>query len=222
MEASFQSDGFEIHQGLLAADLVSQFRKEADWVAKTAQSVCVRHLRSRSQLFDELATSSLIGRLLPEGMQPVRSILFDKTADNNWPVPWHQDLTIAVANQVAVEGYGPWSLKDGSPHVQPPTALLSRMLTVRLHLDETSFSNGALQVIPRSHHLGKLSSEQVREESKADSITCECQSGDALIMSPLILHSSQRSQFPQRRRVLHFEFAYLEDLDSKLNWFEAV
>jgi hypothetical protein len=27
--------------------------------------------------------------------RPVRAILFDKTADNNWGVPWHQDRTIA-------------------------------------------------------------------------------------------------------------------------------
>ena len=66
---------------------------------------------------------------------PVRAIMFDKSTDANWLVPWHQDLTIAVQARVEAEGFSPWSIKEGVPHVQPPVALLEQMLTVRLHLD---------------------------------------------------------------------------------------
>src|ERR1041384_2753124 len=45
--------------------------------------------------------------------RPVRGIYFDKTADTNWLVTWHQDLTIAVRDKHEVPGFGPWSNKDG-------------------------------------------------------------------------------------------------------------
>ena len=47
-----------------------------------------------------------------------RAILFDKTPDANWKVPFHQDLSIAVREPREVEGFGPWSRKAGVWHVQ--------------------------------------------------------------------------------------------------------
>ena len=52
-------------------------------------------------------------------------------------------------------------MKEGIPHVQPPTAILEQMLTVRIHLDRTDESNGALKVIPGSHRQGKLSNLEI-------------------------------------------------------------
>ena len=51
-------------------------------------------------------------------------------------------------------------MKDGVPHVQPPVEILSGMLSIRVHLDETPESNGALRVIPGSHLLGRLSGSE--------------------------------------------------------------
>ena len=153
-------------------------------------------------------------------MRPVRSILFDKTETENWPVLWHQDLTIAVAEEKDIPDYGPWSNKDDSPHVQPPVSLLEKMVTIRLHLDDTPATNGALRVIPRSHNQGKISTNALNKFNKDKAITCECLAGDVLLMSPLILHSSQRSTTPSRRRVIHFEYAHHRDLDPDLQWYE--
>jgi hypothetical protein len=52
----------------------------------------------------------------------VRSILFQKPSSFNWRVPWHQDVLIQVREQRDLSGYGPWSIKEGVPHVQPPLA----------------------------------------------------------------------------------------------------
>src|SRR5438552_18606411 len=49
---------------------------------------------------------------------PVRAILFDKSADQNWPLGWHQDRTIAVKQRIEVEGFGRWSIKSGMVHVE--------------------------------------------------------------------------------------------------------
>lgn len=216
------AEGFEIRRRVLDSGQLPAFREEADAVAKVTGSACVRHLRAKSKLFDALASSPEIRSLLPPGLDPVRSILFDKTPAENWPVSWHQDLTIAVKEKRPVDDYGPWSFKDGSPHVQPPVALLENMVAIRLHLDAAPAENGALRVIPGSHRAGKIPSERLSDHARRSAATCECAAGDALLMSPLLLHSSPRSESPDRRRVLHFEYARREELHPDLEWSEAV
>ena len=174
----------------------------------------------RSERFLNFATSDFLRPLLPKGMRPVRSILFDKTPDENWPVAWHQDLTITVDEKKEVEGYGPWSVKDDAPHVQPPASLLENMVTLRIHLDPTPEENGALRVIPGSHLGGKDQNPSISDEQAESAITCACEAGDVLMMSPLILHASSRSTQPTRRRILHFEYAREKDLDPALAWHE--
>ena len=222
MPPSLAQDGFEIHHGVLSASQIVALRDEADSVASSAGSACVRHLRSRSKIFNDLGVSDIIHTLIPKDLRPVRSILFDKTADENWPVAWHQDLTIAVLEKRQIPGYGPWSHKDAAPHVQPPISLLQNMVTIRLHLDDTPASNGALRVIPGSHRRGRISAAALAEYEKVDEVVCECMSGDALLMSPLLLHSSRRSVAPERRRVIYFEYARSIDLDPGLQWFEPL
>jgi len=214
------SDGFELHRQVATASEIAKFCEEANRVAKTEGKSCVRHLRSKSKLFSSLPNTALIRRFIPAEMIPVRSILFDKNIEENWPVPWHQDLTIAVSEKIVIHDYGPWSIKDEVPHVQPPADLIQRMITARLHLDDTPESNGALRVIPGSHHLGKIPSHQIKDHQTSPEPCCSCQAGDLLLMSPLILHASSRSNPPTRRRVLHFEFAYPADLHPDLKWHE--
>jgi hypothetical protein len=44
-------------------------------------------------------------------------------------------------------------------------------------------------------------------------------SGGAVVMRPLLLHSSTTAATPRHRRVLHFEYAAV-DLPRGLKWFE--
>ncbi len=218
---NFQESGYEIVSGLFTAEEIEKLRIEADRVASEANSVCVRHLSARSEVFRKLSLSEKLLNLIPEGLISVRSILFDKTPDQNWPVLWHQDLTIAVSEKTEVEGYGPWSVKEGVIHVQPSVALLERMVTLRIHLDETSAGNGALKVIPGSHRRGRISPDSIRDLVPGSEVVCECTAGDVLLMSPLILHASNRSRIPTRRRVIHVEYAPVEALAENLTWHES-
>ncbi len=218
---SLENDGFQIIRSVFNTSEIITLRKEADRIAQIEDSVCVRRLRDKSDHFSSLATSPHLLELLPDDYFPVRSILFDKTSTENWPVAWHQDLTIAVKEKVDLQGFGPWSIKDGITHVQPPVQLLQQMLTLRIHLDDTPETNGALKVISESHLKGKLTSSDIKDHTKSSEICCVCESGDVLIMSPLILHASSRSQKPERRRIIHFEYAPLDLLDSKLEWSES-
>ena len=137
-----------------------------------------------------------------------RSIFFNKTPDKNWAVLWHQDHTIAVKEKIETGGYGPWSVKEGIPHVQPPKEILERMLTVRIHIDSCNENNGALRVIPRSHKNGILKRNEIQQICKNEDFhTCKSSPGSILLMKPLILHSSESANINNSsRRVLHLEF----------------
>lgn len=149
---------------------------------------------------------------------PVRGLLFDKTPEANWKVAWHQDLTIAVQERKEAPGFGPWSVKAGVQHVQPPVSIFERMLTIRLHLDDCDDDNGPLQVLPGSHLVGKLSAEEIRDwRSRIAPVHCVVRRGDALLMRPLLLHASSTASNPAHRRVIHLEFASAQ-LPAGLQW----
>jgi len=220
LNTELENNGYSIHRNVLSDNALNLIKSIIETISEEADSSCIRHLRSYSSSFDELLSQPAIKTLIPDNYRPVRSILFDKTPDGNWPVLWHQDLTIALSQRVNVDGYGPWSIKDGVPHVRPPASLLENMITLRLHLDDTPSSNGALRVVPKSHLQGVIPLSDLNEYSKENSITCECLAGDILLMKPLILHSSLKSKEPTRRRVVHIEFAKNGDLASSLSWYE--
>jgi hypothetical protein len=165
--------------------------------------------------------TDLVRPHLPAEPRPVRAIYFDKSADSNWLVAWHQDLTLAVRSHVEAPGFGPWSVKDGIPHVQPPISLLEQMLTLRINLDDTNASNGALRVLPGTHGLGRLSAERIQElRAQRTEVLCEVAAGDAMLMRPLLLHASSRSTSTRHRRVLHIEYAGFA-LPAGLEWHET-
>lgn len=144
----------------------------------------------------------------------VRSTLFDKPESSNWAVPWHQDVTIEVRERHDIDGFGPWSVKDGLISVQPPSTVLEKMLTLRLHLDDTDEDNGALLVEPSSHLNGKLRIQDIISENP---VICSCRAGEILMMKPLLFHASNRSISDRPRRVLHLDFAY-QALPEPLTW----
>lgn len=150
----------------------------------------------------------------------VRAIYFDKSPGANWLVPWHQDLTFAVRERKDVPGFGPWSLKDGIPHVQPPVALLEQVVTLRIHLDPCDAENGALKVLPGTHVMGRLGAEQIQHcRQDGGEVLCEMGTGDVLLMRPLLLHASGKSTSERHRRILHLEYCGVE-LPGGLEWSE--
>jgi ectoine hydroxylase-related dioxygenase (phytanoyl-CoA dioxygenase family) len=219
-----ESCGHAMMHRLVFAEELERFGEETARLgaAHPEQAHGIRGLLQKSPMIAAWARSEHVAAQLPEGMQPVRAILFDKTADANWMVAWHQDLTIAVQERQDVPDYGPWSVKDGVAHVQPPISLLERMITLRLHLDDTPSENGALKVIPGSHRHGRLDAASIAALRKGTrGHICTATAGDSLLMKPLILHASSPSARPGHRRVIHLEYAFADALHPSLQWAES-
>jgi ectoine hydroxylase-related dioxygenase (phytanoyl-CoA dioxygenase family) len=150
----------------------------------------------------------------------VKSIYFDKPESSNWFVAYHQDLTISVKERHEIHGFGPWTVKQQQFSVQPPVEILRQNFTVRIHLDETDSSNGALRIIPGSHKKGIYRPENIDWSNETEQ-TCDVPKGGIMIMRPLLLHASSRSTGNRRRRVVHIEFAEGE-LPEPLLWSERI
>lgn len=172
-----------------------------------------------AQLCHSMEFLSLAQAILGPEARAVRVILFDKSAEANWGVPWHQDLNIAVRGGSTPPGYGARTVKQGVPHIVPPQAVLESMITLRLHLDPCGVEDGPLEVAPGSHQLGVLSpspDDLARWESAA--VVCLADPGDVLLMRPLLFHRSLKAKDPNGRLVLHVEYA-AASLAGDLQWF---
>ncbi|HZM05634.1 MAG TPA: phytanoyl-CoA dioxygenase family protein [Candidatus Saccharimonadales bacterium] len=213
-----EENGFAIVPQVIASSVVDSLLEQTAAHPRYA----IRHLAQSIPAFRAIANSSAIQALVKPVLGAnaflARSLLFDKTPQANWKVAWHQDLTIAVERKIDVGGFTAWSMKKGIAHVQPPSAVLERMLTVRLHLDDCDVSNGALQVIPGSHNAGKLDAEAIGQwrTAKPPAI-CAVPRCGVLLMRPLLLHASSSADRPSHRRVAHLEFA-AESLPGGLQW----
>ncbi len=164
----------------------------------------------------------LVYPVLGQEAFPVRGLFFDKTLSTNWGLPWHQDLTVAVQDRRDVAGFGPWTRKAGIPHAHAPADLLARMLTIRLHLDDSGPGDGPLRVLPGSHAAGKLSPSALAAwtgRAAELAVDCNVAAGGAVIMQPLLVHASASRSEPGHRRVIHLEYA-AESLPGGLEWYE--
>jgi ectoine hydroxylase-related dioxygenase (phytanoyl-CoA dioxygenase family) len=120
-----------------------------------------------------------------------------------------------------VPQFGPWSIKAGVQHVQPPASVMAGMLAVRLHVDESHADNGPLRVLPGSHRVGCLSPSEIATWKERQSVTCTAPKGGAILMRPLLVHASSCCLRPHQRRVIHLEFA-ADDLPNGLEWHDRV
>jgi hypothetical protein len=226
----FNEDGFEILTDFFPQDrcsalanglsLLHDEQKKASKSRLGGLRNLLRILPEINELANSYAFKNIFKHRLNKDLFPVRALFFDKTPDANWQVPWHQDLTIAVAEKIEAPEFEAWSVKEEVIHVQPPRKILDGMATLRLHLDDCDENNGALKVIPRSHTEGKLDTARIKEwTAKKKMAVCEIPKGGALLMRPLLLHSSSPSKNPSHRRVLHIEYAS-DELPNGLKWFE--
>jgi ectoine hydroxylase-related dioxygenase (phytanoyl-CoA dioxygenase family) len=219
LHRQIEEDGYAVVHDAIPARVLDSIGLKLDGLRAGQRNLLSVPLISR------LAASQLLRALVEPVLGPqslsVRGILFNKQPNANWKVVWHQDCVVAVREQKDLNGWGPWSVKQGVNHVRPPAEVMERMIALRIHLDDCGALNGPLRVLPGSHRHKFLSDEQILRWPKEQAVTCIAGRGDAILMRPLLLHASSASVAPANRRVIHIEFA-AEDLPDGMEWYERI
>jgi ectoine hydroxylase-related dioxygenase (phytanoyl-CoA dioxygenase family) len=204
-------DGFAIEPAVISSheadalgrNLASQSLQRSRAGARHLLAVPVIAALARDSRLTKLAANVLGCEPLPFG-----ATLFDKSPDANWLVAWHQDTALPFVERREVAGWGPWSKKAGVDYAHAPAAALSKIIALRVHLDDSTAHNGPLRVLPGTHTLGVLSDAQIRAAARRmDGVACTVERGGVVIIRPLLIHASSKATAEESRRVLHLEYA---------------
>lgn len=194
---------------------------QSDAVRRKTSVFGVRNLLETCEAVGQLAQSheirELVEPILGPGAFAVRALFFDKPPDANWNVAWHQDRAIAVRSRLETPGFTAWSEKAGMLLVRPPSDVLQRMLTIRVHLDDCGQDNGPLRVLAGSHQEAWPVEAVADCKKQFSEAVCVVPRGGAVAMRPLLMHASSPAESPTHRRVVHLEFAAGE-LPGQLEW----
>jgi len=215
-----EENGFAIQPALFSPESVDRFSREIESLATRRGRAGVRH----ALRFD--AVAAMAGHPLLAGMAcevlgnksfPFRATLFDKSPTSNWLVVWHQDTALPLRKRIEVPGWGPWSVKEDINYAHAPAGVLTQVLALRLHLDDSSADNGPLRVLPRSHLQGVLSDESIHDLGvRITPVDCVAAKGGVVAMRPLLVHASSKSRAEMPRRVLHIEYAAADSIAAPL------
>jgi ectoine hydroxylase-related dioxygenase (phytanoyl-CoA dioxygenase family) len=78
---------------------------------------------------------------------------------------------------------------------------------LRVHLDDSTETNGPLRVLPGTHTGGVLTHNQIqRLAGVVAPVPCVASAGAVVAMRPLVVHASSKACDDQPRRVLHIEY----------------
>ncbi len=205
------NQGFAVVPNVFGTSEVDAFAHELVAPSLKRSRAGVRHLLSlppiatlaRDPRLVELAASVLGCEPVPFG-----ATLFDKSADANWLVVWHQDTALPLTERRNAPGWGPWSVKGGVVYARAPAAALEQVVALRVHLDDSNAENGPLRVLPGTHEVGVLSDAQIHAASqRLAPVACTVPRGGVLAMRPLLVHASSKVATAAPRRVIHIEYA---------------
>lgn len=205
MPHTFERDGYEVVEGVMSADACDALAAALRLPDGKAGSRDLLQLGAFRDAARRLGAAVALQHLIPPGYVAVQCTLFAKDAGRNWLVAPHQDLSIPVQGRIDSPHYRGWSFKQGTWFVQPPVAVLEKLVAIRLQLDPDSEKTGPLQVVPGSHRDGRLDSDPGLRGNRAIH-PCVVGKGGVVAMRPLLTHASTKARAALPRRVLHFLF----------------
>jgi ectoine hydroxylase-related dioxygenase (phytanoyl-CoA dioxygenase family) len=212
--------GFAILPALFSHEYLDELLQEIDESTPRRSRAGIRHALSLSPVravAREPQMIELAREVLGSEAFPFRATLFDKSPAANWLVVWHQDTALPLRRRSELPGWGPWSVKEGIDYAHAPSAALSQVLALRVSCDDSTLSNGPLRVLPATHTLGVLSDDTVHDLStRIAPVDCVVPKGGVVVMRPLVVHVSSKSQTEMPRRVLHIEYAVSESIVQPL------
>jgi ectoine hydroxylase-related dioxygenase (phytanoyl-CoA dioxygenase family) len=146
---------------------------------------------------------------------PFRVTLFEKSQASNWLIVWHQDTALPLERRVDDPSWGPWSTKAGVLYAHAPACALEPVVALRVHLDDSTETNGPLRVLPGTHLQGVLTDPAIARLTKEITpVHCLAAAGGVVAMRPLIVHASSKARDDRPRRVLHIEYAEAVNLTT--------
>lgn len=149
--------------------------------------------------------SASVGPLL-SAAHVLRIVAFKKDTGANWFVPAHQDRSIPIPSSDLPVGFSRPTRKGEGWQAEAPIEVLREMRNLRIFIDPATTDDGPLEVIPGTHRLGRIEQSAIptlADASKWHPLTGN--SGDIVLLSPLLLHRSRRAVQPRGRRVLQLE-----------------
>jgi hypothetical protein len=220
-DRGFSSAGFAVFDAVLPAEQCA-LAAQAVRLQGTAGSRCLLAQPWCASIARSLRSKLDLAAVLAPDLVAVQCTYFEKSADRNWLVPIHQDLSIPVAARVESTTLSGWSLKEGVQFVRAPEEVLTQLIAVRLHLDVCGPDDGPLRVVPGSHLHGILDDAQAAQlRARIGETVCHAGIGAALVLRPLLLHASSKGSGTSLRRVLHFVFGP-RTLPHGLRWERCV
>ena len=203
--------GYAIYDGIFGHSPMSDTLKTLAMTDLQRTRAGARHVLgvpAVRQLSEDPRLLEIASQFVGSGAVPFRATLFDKSADANWLVAWHQDTALPLRARVDDAEWGPWSTKAGVLYAHAPAWALERIVALRVQLDDSTSTNGPLRVLPDTHRRGVLPDEEVeRLALQIAPVDCTTAAGGVIAMRPLTIHASSKSIDDQPRRVLHIEYA---------------
>lgn len=198
LQQSFEERGFAIIPDLIPGNEIFDLSTVFSQSSLPRGRAGVRHamkLPSVAALANGPELLGIAKDILGGKAVPFRATLFDKSAEANWLVAWHQDTALPLREKRGTPGWGPWSLKEGVVYAHAPANALARVVALRVHLDDSGAANGPLRVLPGTHREGVLTDEEIRALAhEVPSVDCLVANGGVLAMRPLLVHASSKSQ----------------------------
>src|SRR5579883_3407136 len=119
--ATIERDGFAIVPDVIGPEVVADLIAAIEAIPPSPSALdrgggvyamrnVLQAVPETRRLAESEAIRGLVTQVLGDRAFVVRGLLFDKTPEANWLVPWHQDLTIAVKAKRPTPGYGPWTV----------------------------------------------------------------------------------------------------------------
>lgn len=108
------TQGFAEVGSFLSASEIDDLRARFSEVVSASPNANARQFSTSSQILLgdlEKKLGDLLKALGLGSPHLVRILLFNKTQNQNWFVPWHQDRTIAVQQRHEMPGYLNWTRK---------------------------------------------------------------------------------------------------------------
>lgn len=214
--------GFAVVQQYFTTHTLDILLREHDRVETGEPSM--GNLLNRSDVVRGLAFDqdilNLVKNIIGAQAVPVTAFFLNKTQQNNWALPWHQDIKVAVDAFAEAEGYSGWTNESGIMHVIPPSHFLDKMLSVRFNLDDSDDENGGLQVLPGTHKEGMLTNEALTHKINTIApLLCASPVRSITVLKALTIHRSDVSQTLRNRRILQIEYCG-ERLHHNLNFYD--